>query len=283
MNKLKVCVYGLGHLGQVTTACLAELGIEVTTLSNFENINEPNLQNLFINNKKRINYNNRKDYLLDKFDYIWFCFDTPVNGEDNANVQGCFNLISDIINLIDNEKIPIIVSSQLPVGTIAKLEKKHPNHIFACVPENLRHGTAIKNFLEPDRIVIGVRNKRDRMKYSPLFGKIVKSDKSIMACNKLHWTDIESAEMIKHAINSFLATCITWANEFGDICKKKGIDYNEILRGIQSEERIGNKLPLKTGKAYTGGTLARDIKYLIDFSGNKFFKTIRELNNKRLR
>lgn len=269
MKKLKVAVYGLGHLGQVTTACLAELGCEVYAFGRYECLEEPALQGLLIKNKEKIEFNGT-NY---KVDYCWICLDTPVRGEDKADVDFVLKIIDRLLYFI-NEKTPIIISSQLPIGTIAKLEKKYPNRIFACVPENLRHGTAIKNFLEPDRIVIGTRTEEDRKLLKPLFEKITKN---------LIWMNIEEAEMVKHFINSFLATSITFANEFGDICEKKGIDYNEVLKGILSEQRIGSKLPLRAGKAYTGKTLARDIKYLIDMSGNKFFKTVRELNNKRLK
>jgi UDPglucose 6-dehydrogenase len=272
MKKLKICVYGLGHLGQVTTACLAELNCKITAVGRYEIIEEPNLDKLKIKNIKNIEYKTSISTVDCDFDYFWITIDTPVKNEDKANVQYVLNEIDKIITYISYDTY-IIISSQLPVGTIVKLEKKYPKNVFACVPENLRHGTAIQNFLNPDRIIIGSKIEQ-RQKYFPLFKKIT---------NKLIWVDIEEAEMTKHAINSFLATCITWANELGDICKKKNIDYNEVLMGLQSESRIGSKLPLKTGRPYKGGTLARDIKYLIDMSGSKFFKAIRKSNEKRLK
>lgn len=271
-RKIKVCVYGLGHLGQVTSACLAEIGINVLGLGTFEIVNENGLQDLFVKNEKKIDFVHHYPDVSD-VDYLWVTFDTPVKGEDKSNVEFVKHKIDLIVPCI-SKSIPIIISSQLPVGTIKQFEKKYPGHSFACVPENLRHGTAIKNFLEPDRIVVGTRKKQDRTKYSLLFSKIT---------NKIEWMTTESAEMTKHAINAFLATSITFANELGDICESKCIDYNEVLRGLLTEERIGPKARLRAGSAYTGKTLARDIKYLIDMSNSKFFRSIKNSNDKRLK
>lgn len=268
-KKIKIGVYGLGHLGRVTSVCLCKLGFDVYRLGELETLFEPNLSDLEIKFKKQIKTN-----IISKenFDYFWITFDTPVKGEEKSNVKFILEKIKETMILVD-ETTPIIISSQIPLGTMKKIVKKYPKHIFCYSPENLRHGTAIDNFLNPDRIVIGC-GLENRKKFKPLFEKITKN---------LVWITIEEAEMVKHAINSFLATCITWANEFGDICEKKGINYNNVLNCLKTESRIGNKLPLKAGKAYTGKTLARDVKYLIKMSGNKFFKTIRKLNNKRLR
>lgn len=273
MKNLRVCVYGLGHLGQVTAACLAELGIHVTCFGQFDyNVEENNLRELVEKNDDRINF--RANVIdLPEIDYLWVTFDTPVEGEDKANADYVVEKIEELIQFI-NYSVPIIISSQLPIGTIQRLEEKYREYTFASVPENLRHGTAIQNFLNPDRIIIGTRFADNRKKYYPLLSKISK---------KIVWVRTESAEMIKHSINAFLAMCITFANEIGDLCKEKQIDYNEVLMGLQSEARIGEKLPLKTGKAYTGGTLARDIKYLINMTDSNFFKSIKKSNDKRLK
>jgi len=273
-NKIKVCVYGMGHLGRVTAVCLYKLGFKVCTVDRFETISqpEPGLPELEKKFHIEIPHISKYNSKIMNVDYLWVTFDTPVKGEEKSDVKYIFKKMKNIIKQV-NEKTRIIISSQIPLGTMEKIRKKYPNYVFCYSPENLRRGTAIDNFLNPDRIVIGC-DLEDREKFRPLFEKISK---------KIIWVEIEESEMVKHAINSFLATCITWANEFGDICKNKKINYNNILKCLKTEERIGKKLPLKTGMAYTGQTLARDIRYLIKMSKNKFFKTIKKLNNKRLK
>jgi UDPglucose 6-dehydrogenase len=286
-NKLKVCIYGLSHLGCTTSACLADLGFEILGIDNnveiIEELNcqhkapieEKNLNKLILKNiTKNLHFTCYiHEEMLKEMDYLWVTFDTPVKGEEKSDVDFILERLDKVMNEL-SFKIPIIISSQIPVGTMEKIIKKYPKHNFCYCPENLRHGTAIDNFLNPDRIVIGIRKIKDKILFNPLF-KIIS--------NNLLWVKIEEAEMIKHAINSFLATCITFANELGEICKENKINYEQVRMGLITESRIGNKLPLKAGKAYTGKTLARDIRYLIDMSGNKFFKIVRRLNNNRLK
>jgi UDPglucose 6-dehydrogenase len=147
----------------------------------------------------------------------------------------------------------------MPVGSTRRLEavarERFPNKLlgFACSPENLRLGKALDVFLNPDRIVVGVRSARDRELLAGLLRPIT---------DRIEWMTVESAEMTKHAINAFLATSVTFANEIAAICELVGADAKEVERSLKTESRIGPKAYLSPGAAFAGGTLARDITFL---------------------
>jgi UDPglucose 6-dehydrogenase len=153
----------------------------------------------------------------------------------------------------------ILVSSQMPVGSIRKLEtfakKNFPDkHLsFACSPENLRLGKALDIFLRPDRMVVGVRTESNQRTLQQMLLPIT---------DKIEWMSVESAEMTKHAINAFLAISVTFANEIASICELVGADAKEVERGLKTESRIGSKAYVSPGGPFAGGTLARDITFL---------------------
>jgi UDPglucose 6-dehydrogenase len=191
-------------------------------------------------------------------DILWVTFDTPVNDDDVADIDFVLNQIkSAVMHLTDGALV--LVSSQLPVGSIANLEnfakENVPNkHIsFASSPENLRLGKALDVFLHPDRIIVGIRSAKDQIVLEKLLLPITE---------KIEWMSVESAEMTKHAINAFLATSVTFANEIAAICELVGADAKEVERGLKSESRIGPKAYLSPGGPFAGGTLARDIEFL---------------------
>jgi UDPglucose 6-dehydrogenase len=147
----------------------------------------------------------------------------------------------------------------MPVGSIRQLEAFVNETLgskqisFACSPENLRLGKALDVFLKPDRIVVGVRTNDARHKLEQLLLPIT---------DRIEWMSVESAEMTKHAINAFLATSVTFANEIAAICELVGADAKEVERGLKTEMRIGPKAYLSPGGPFAGGTLARDIEFL---------------------
>jgi len=266
---MKVCVFGLWHLGCVTAACLAELGITVVGLDFDEKIvaglkdseapiYEPGLSELIKKNlNTSISFTTDPVLALNEAHYLWVTLDTPVDSEDNADTQ---YVITSIKNLFKHFKqgLKIIISSQLPVGSTNKLKAEYnkycqkSNVSFCYSPENLRLGKAINIFMNPDRIVIGA-DESDRNKYECLFLKISK---------RLEWMGIESAEMTKHAINSFLAVSAVFANEIATICEYVDADAKEVERGLKTEQRIGNQAYVAPSSAISGGTLKRDIVFL---------------------
>jgi UDPglucose 6-dehydrogenase len=268
---MKICVQGLWHLGSVTAACLASIGHTVSGLdpdpeviSNLSKgrapISEPGLDELLISGLANSNLTFSNDPLqaASDADILWVAFDTPVNEEDEADIDFVQSQIKEVLPFLKQSAI-ILVSSQMPVGSIKKLEafakNKFPDKClrFACSPENLRLGNALNVFLRPDRIVVGFRTESDQHILQQVLLPIT---------DKIEWMSVESAEMTKHAINSFLAISVTFANEIASICEFVGADAKEVERGLKTESRIGPKAYLSPGGPFAGGTLARDIAFL---------------------
>lgn len=281
---MKVAVTGMWHLGMVTSACLSSLEFDVVgfdaeteIIENLEKkilpVSEPGVLELVeagLTNGHLAYSSDAKAALVNK-EIIWVCEDTPVDEDDIADTQWVLEKIYKYIEYASPKSI-FVISSQLPVGSIAKLEDHcanscpEKNITFVSCPENLRLGSAVNVFLEPDRIVLGCRNSFDKEKLSnDLFYKISKN---------LEWMSTESAEMTKHAINAFLATSVSFANEISSICESVGADAFEVSRGLKTDNRIGKKAYVRPGGPYAGGTLARDINYLNEIGPSKNFDPI---------
>lgn len=268
---MKVCVQGLWHLGSVTAACLASVGHDVVGLDadqkTIDGLNqgkaplfEPGLDVLLQAGiaKGHLRFTTAiADAAVDA-EVLWVAFDTPVDDDDRADVEFVLNQIKGILPVLADGAV-VLVSSQMPVGSIRKLEAfVHENLptkqlCFACSPENLRLGKALDVFLKPDRIVVGVRTDDARRKLEQLL---------LPVTDRIEWMSVESAEMTKHAINAFLATSVTFANEIASISELVGADAKEVERGLKTEMRIGPKAYLSPGGPFAGGTLARDIEFL---------------------
>jgi UDPglucose 6-dehydrogenase len=210
----------------------------------------------------------------------WIAFDTPVDDNDVADVDSVIDKAIALLPFMATSAI-MLVSSQMPVGSVARLEKHYKelalkNRVrFACAPENLRLGKAIEVFLEPDRVVVGVRSREDRDLLESIWSPFTA---------QIEWMSVESAEMTKHAINAFLATSVAFANEIARICERVGADAIEVERGLKSDLRIGRRAYLHPGAAYGGGTLARDITFLQDVASNNgvepaLFKGVKASND----
>ena len=268
---MKICVQGLWHLGSVTAACLASVGHDVVGLdgdsNNISNLNqgkaplfEPGLDEMIQNeiNEGHLRFAQSSREAVADAELLWVTFDTPVDEDDQADVELVLGKIKSVLPEL-NDGTVVLISSQIPVGSIKKLEYfVKDNYIkkqicFAYSPENLRLGKSIDVFLNPDRIVVGTRNDETKEKLKKLFSPIT---------NKIEWMSVESAEMTKHAINAFLATSVTFANELAAICELYGADAKEVERGLKTESRIGPRAYLSPGSPFAGGTLARDIDFL---------------------
>lgn len=268
---MKVCVQGLWHLGSVTAACLASVGHKVVgldpeaaTIASLKRgkapLFEPGLDDLLLIGISRGNLTFSCDpaEALSGAEVLWVAFDTPVDDDDQADVVFVQNQIQAALAYLADGAV-VLVSSQMPVGSIRKLEAFASQHVpgkrlnFACSPENLRLGKALEVFLKPDRIVVGVRNTENRRVLEELL---------IPVTDRMEWMSVESAEMTKHAINAFLATSVTFANEIAAICELVGADAKEVERGLKTEARIGPKAYVSPGGPFAGGTLARDIAFL---------------------
>ena len=193
---------------------------------------------------------------------VWIAYDTPVKDDDSADIEFVFDRIVAVLPHISEGAI-LLVSSQMPVGSIGRIEQRYREsgrhgHIeFAYSPENLRLGKAIEVFTRPDRVVVGVRSEKARARLAPLWAA---STENVL------WMSIESAEMTKHALNAFLATSVAFMNEIATVCEQVGADAVDVEKGLKSDVRIGPRAYLHPGGAFAGGTLARDIQFLRDIA-----------------
>jgi UDPglucose 6-dehydrogenase len=271
---MNIVVLGLWHLGSVTAACLAELGHSVIGFDESEEVvrmlqlgvspvSEPGLNELLSQNLStgRLKFVSQLDSET-AYDALWVTIDTPVDDNDHGQVEVVTNLITQAILSVPQD-CRIIISSQLPAGTTQKIRSTLNEHltkrnITLCYsPENLRLGSAIKVFMDPDRIVVGIDSETDRKQFEPLFASI---------SDRIEWMSIVSAEMTKHAINAFLAISVVFANEIATLAEFEGANASDIARGLRSDVRIGPKAYVLPGDSFAGGTLARDIRYLEDKS-----------------
>jgi UDPglucose 6-dehydrogenase len=202
-------------------------------------------------------------------DVVWVCYDTPVDEHDRADVGSVTAGVEAIFPYLRDGAI-VLVSSQLPVGSVAALERAVAKAVkgrtldFACSPENLRLGRAIDSFRNPGRIVVGVRTERARAVLSELLGRF---------CANLIFTSVESAEMTKHALNAWLASSIALTNELAVICERVGADAAEVESGLRGDPRVGAHAYVRAGAAFAGGTLARDVRFLSQLAEQHHVKT----------
>jgi len=270
-KKQKVCVIGIWHLGSVYSVCLADLGYQVTGVeenpARVEDLNrgippifEPGLGELLKNdlNLGRLSYTTDMSHAVEGCNFVLITYDTPVDENDEVDLSPVLNACQEIGRHLESGAI-IIVSSQVPVGTCDNIKslvgQNNPSLDFdiACSPENLRLGQAINYFKNPDRIVIGADNKSTLDKVEALF--------DVIPAPKLRM-NLKTAEMTKHALNAFMATSISFANEIANLCDETGADALKIAEALKSDIRIGPGVPLLPGLAFAGGTLARDLKIL---------------------
>jgi len=274
---VKIAVAGLWHLGTVTAGCLAAIGHDVVAYDNDQTIvedfaenrlpvAEPGLLDLVRAAKSRGKLKftwNAAD--LASSEVIWVCFETPLDEKDVADVNFVHDQVMQLLPRLGDGTM-VLISSQVPVGSTARLEAAYSRlperHriSFAYSPENLRLGNAIEAFAKADRIVVGTRLDRDRERLRQLLSPLTK---------EICWMSIESAEMTKHALNAFLATSIAFINEIAAICEETSADAREVERGLKTDSRIGRRAYLHAGGAFTGGTLARDLQFLLKLAEDR--------------
>lgn len=268
---MKVCVQGMWHQGPVTAAALASLGHRVVGLDfdadtvaglsrGIPPVLEPGLEDLIRRGLDcgKLRFSASAEEAAQDIDVLWVAYDTPVNEADQGDVELVMANIERALVCLRAGTV-VLVSAQLPVGSMRRLQAlaaaKFPTRAlsFACCPENLRLGSALDAFLNPQRIVAGVAAGHGRDVIARLLVSI---------SSRIEWMSVESAEMTKHALNAFLATSATFANEIAAICELTGADAKEVERGLKTDARIGPGAYLAPRAAFDGGTLARDVLYL---------------------
>lgn len=288
-NDISIGILGLWHLGLVYSVSLAKSGYNVLgfdqDVDNIAKLNrgdlsiyEPNLTEYC---KKYLYKNlhfsgNAEEVIKDK-DYIFITLDTPVDTFDNISLDSVIELFNLVIKFV-SKKTTIVVSSQVPVGTTRTLQKKLPNSRIIYFPENLKLGTSINDFLKPSAIVLGSDDKKATKQFL--------KDFPIFKCKVLEMS-LESAEMVKHALNSFLGLNISFASEVSDLCELLKADATDVFLGLKSDPRVNPIAPISPGMGFAGGTLGRDIKILTNLANNagyraKLLSAIYEVNQDRL-
>ena len=268
---MNVCVAGLWHLGTVTAACLASAGHQVTgldaeptvvdaLLAGKSPVFEPALADLIEAGLAggHLHFTTDVATATSRADVVWIAFDTPVDDEDKADTGFVLERAAQLFPFLADGTL-VLISSQLPVGSTRHLEQiwgdlaNGRTVSFACLPENLRLGSAIETFTRPERVVAGVRTSADRGRITSLLQPFT---------SQIEWMSVESAEMTKHALNAFLATSVGFINEVAELCEQVGADAGAVERGLKSDSRIGPRAYLSPGAAFAGGTLARDVMFL---------------------
>jgi UDPglucose 6-dehydrogenase len=265
-----VGVIGVGWVGLVTAACFAELGHKVIArdilpekveaLSRGEvTIHEPGLPEMIKRNLERITFTTDMDELLDGARLLFTCVDTPPTYSGDADLSRVRAVVADLP--ADSDHV-LVMKSTVPGGTGESIRRDMPGLAYVSCPEFLKEGTAVEDFMHPDRVVIGAdagdEEAADAVAalYAPLGeeGEI------------LH-TDVASAEMIKLASNAFLATKISFINEIANVCEEVGADVGEVARGMGSDTRIGSSF-LRAGIGYGGSCFPKDVSALKMLAGN---------------
>ncbi len=280
---MKLCMIGTGYVGLVSGVCFSDLGNTVYCVDNdkkkIESLNngiipiyEPGLEEILKRNykAKRLLFTNDLKKAVSNSDIIFICVGTPTKKNSNsADLKYVFAVANQLKKIISKYKI-IITKSTVPVTTGDKIEKilsrlKSKKLVdVVSNPEFLREGEAIRDFIYPDRVVIGTNSKKANRILRSLYLPIIKKSSRYLNTSR------RGAEMIKYASNSFLATKISFINELANLCEKTEVDIKDVSFGMGSDERIGERF-LRAGPAYGGSCFPKDTRALIDTA--KKFKT----------
>lgn len=278
---MKLCMVGTGYVGLVSGICFADLGNEVICVDKDKNkiinlnnskipIYEPGLQELLIKNvkNKKLHFSFNLEESVKKSDIIFICVGTPSKKRSgSADLSQVYDVAKQISKSINKYKI-IITKSTVPITTGDQIDKillkKNKKKLFDVVsnPEFLREGEAIRDFIYPDRIVVGSNTKKPHKILKNLYLPLISKGAKFIETSR------KSAELIKYASNSFLATKITFINEISNLCEKIGVDIEDISIGIGLDKRIGSRF-LRAGPAYGGSCFPKDTKAIVE-TANKF-------------
>ena len=273
---MKLCMIGTGYVGLVSGVCFSDLGNTVycvdKDINKIESLNngnipiyEPGLEEILKKNykQKRLIFTNDLKKAVLKSDIIFICVGTPTKKNSNsADLKFVFNVVKELKKIIKRYKI-IVTKSTVPVTTGDKIEnilarlKKNKLVDVVSNPEFLREGEAIRDFIYPDRVVVGTNSKKANKILQSLYLPIIKRK------NKYFNTSRRGAELIKYASNAFLATKISYINELANLCEKTGVDIKDVSVGIGSDQRIGERF-LRAGPAYGGSCFPKDTRALSD-------------------
>lgn len=275
---MNIAIVGSGYVGLVSGACFAEMGVDVTCVDidkqKIDNliagiipIYEPGLDELVARNSAagRLHFTTSLESVIDDVEIVFSAVGTPPDEDGSADLQYVLEVARTFGRCIKKYAL-LVTKSTVPVGTSKKIKqvineelaKRGENIPFevASNPEFLKEGAAIKDFMSPDRVVIGIESDRAKKVMERLYRPFLLNNFRVI------FMDIASAEMTKYAANSMLATRISFMNDIANLCELVGADVNMVRKGIGSDVRIGNKF-LYAGCGYGGSCFPKDVKALI--------------------
>jgi len=298
---MNIAIVGTGYVGLVSGACFAEMGVDVTCVDIDQNkidrlllgeipIYEPGLEDMVKRNVEagRLHFTTDLTSCLDDVEVVFSAVGTPPDEDGSADLKYVLAVARTFVRHIKKYTI-LVTKSTVPVGTAQKvkaviqeeLDKRGEKVAFevASNPEFLKEGAAVKDFMTPDRVVVGTESIRACKIMSRLYKPFMLSGERMI------FTDIPSAEMIKYAANSMLATRISFMNDIANLCERVGADVNMVRKGVGSDTRIGKKF-LYAGCGYGGSCFPKDVKALIKTAEQngcemKVLKAVEEVNEKQ--
>ncbi len=275
---MKIAVVGTGYVGLVTGTCFSEMGIDVVCvdvdaekIARIERgdipIYEPGLDELVIRNMKagRLRFTTDLSSVIDGVEVLFSAVGTPPDEDGSADLRYVLDVAHQVGRYM-TDYLVVVTKSTVPVGTALKVKAAIQEELdkrgvaiefdVASNPEFLKEGSAIADFMRPDRVVVGVESERAEAMMHKLYKPFMVNKYRIIT------TDIPSAEMIKYAANAMLATRISFMNEIALLCDEVGADVNAVRKGIGADERIGSRF-LYAGCGYGGSCFPKDVKALI--------------------
>lgn len=295
---MNIAIVGTGYVGLVSGTCFAEMGVHVTCVDvNEDKINtlisgqipiyEPGLDEMVLRNYRegRLNFTTDLTSVLDDVDIVFSAVGTPPDEDGSADLQYVLAVARQFGQNIKKYTV-LVTKSTVPVGTAKKVKAVIEEELqqrgveipfdVASNPEFLKEGAAIKDFMSPDRVVVGVESEKAKEMMTRLYRPFLLNNFRVI------FTDIPSAEMIKYAANSMLATRISFMNDIANLCELVGADVNMVRKGVGSDSRIGSKF-LYPGCGYGGSCFPKDVKALIKTAEKngyemKVLKAVEEVN-----
>lgn len=298
---MKIAIVGTGYVGLVSGACFAEMGIDVTCVdidqAKIERLRagdipiyEPGLDELVLRNSQegRLHFTTRLADCLDGVEAVFSAVGTPPDEDGSADLHYVLEVAREVGRHMQHYLV-VVTKSTVPVGTARKVEAAIREELakrgvdipfdVASNPEFLKEGSAIKDFMSPDRVVVGVESEKARELMTRLYAPFMLNNFRVI------FTDVPSAEMIKYAANSMLATRISFMNDIANLCELVGADVNQVRKGIGSDTRIGSKF-LYPGCGYGGSCFPKDVKALVQTAEQngydmRVLKAVEEVNERQ--
>src|SRR5574344_183361 len=293
---MKICVIGTGYVGLVVGTCLSEMGNDVICVDNdiekLERLKkseipiyEPSLEEMISSNisAERLSFTSDIDVAVKCSQICYIAVGTPQDEDGSADLKYVINAVKSIAESMNEYKV-IVNKSTVPVSTaemLTKLIKSKTKQDFDIVsnPEFLKQGAAVEDFMRPDRIILGVNTEKAEKLMKELYAPLVRNQNPILVM------DINSAEMVKYASNTFLAMKISYINKIAELCEKTSADVSDVRLGMSADTRIGTKF-LYPGIGFGGSCFPKDIKALINMMNEKginseFISQIEKINLER--